>query len=72
MGRWAWVPSPWPLPGLSLLLLLFLASLRAQPQAGKVSADPIALWPLAPCVGLPVSLGSWTQALGSGQGGDGR
>lgn len=62
MGRWAWVPSPWPLPRLSLLLLLLLASLRAQPQAGKVSADPIALWPWAPCV---------TRVLGSGQGGGG-
>lgn len=62
MGCWAWVPSPWPLPGLSLLLLLLLASLRAQPQAGKVSPDRIALWPRAPYV---------TRVLGSGQGGGG-
>lgn len=49
MGRWACIPSPRPLPGLSLLLLLLLASLRAQPQVGRVSPAPIALWPWAPC-----------------------
>ncbi|KAF6371813.1 HGF activator [Rhinolophus ferrumequinum] len=40
MGRWAWIPSPWPLPGLSLLLLLLLASLRAQPQVGRNHTEP--------------------------------
>ncbi|KAM5283852.1 hepatocyte growth factor activator isoform 5-T5 [Hipposideros larvatus] len=40
MGRWAWVPGPWPLLGLSLLLLLLLAPLGAQPQAGRNHTEP--------------------------------
>ncbi|KAM8802737.1 LOW QUALITY PROTEIN: hepatocyte growth factor activator [Rhynchonycteris naso] len=40
MGRWAWVPSPWPLPRLSLLLLLLLAPLMAQPQGGRNHTKP--------------------------------
>lgn len=39
MGRWAWVPSPCPRPGLCafLLLLLLLVPRRTQPQALGVS-----------------------------------
>lgn len=65
MGRRAWVPSPCPLPGLSLLLLLLLLPLAphgARPRAGRVSADPITqchgllcpLWLLRPRPGRAV------------------
>ncbi|XP_036272999.1 hepatocyte growth factor activator [Pipistrellus kuhlii] len=40
MGRRAWVPSPCRPPRLSLLLLLLLAPLRAQPQAGRNHTEP--------------------------------
>lgn len=51
MGRRAWVPSPCPLPRLSLHLLplLLLAPLGAHPhpQAGRVSTGPTARRPRA-------------------------
>nr|XP_023494232.1 hepatocyte growth factor activator isoform X3 [Equus caballus] len=43
MGRRAWVPSPCPLPGLSLLLLLLLLPLAphgARPRAGRNYTEP--------------------------------
>uniref|UniRef100_A0A8C9JXK2 HGF activator n=1 Tax=Panthera tigris altaica TaxID=74533 RepID=A0A8C9JXK2_PANTA len=36
-GRWAWVPSLCPLPGLALLLLLLLVPCGAQPQGGMLA-----------------------------------
>lgn len=54
-GRWAWVPSLCPLPGMALLLLLLLVPCGAQPQAGRVSAEPVARWPWPPCA----HPGSW-------------
>lgn len=44
MGRWAWVPSLCPLPRpcpFLLLLLLLVVPRGAQPQAGRVSNDPL-------------------------------
>lgn len=43
MGRWAWGPSLCAPPGMALLLLLLLVPQGAQPLAGRVSADPMAL-----------------------------
>lgn len=63
MGRWAWVPSPWPRLGLSLLLLLLRAPLGAQPQASRVSA--VAMGPLRPLrvLGLGPRQGAeWVRA----------
>ncbi|XP_058579328.1 hepatocyte growth factor activator, partial [Neofelis nebulosa] len=40
-GRWAWVPSLCPLPGMALLLLLLLlVPCGAQPQAGRNLTEP--------------------------------
>uniref|UniRef100_A0A8D2H1H8 HGF activator n=1 Tax=Urocitellus parryii TaxID=9999 RepID=A0A8D2H1H8_UROPR len=41
MGRWAWVPSPCPQPGLcAFLLLLLLLPRGTQPQARGCSPRP--------------------------------
>lgn len=67
MGQRAWAPSPYSLPRprpFLLLLILLLVPPGAQPQAGRVSTNPLLHSVAEGSLGCREGVRSWAQCGG--------